>query len=196
MFHRTGIVLAIAAFLAAAAPALAAGSDVPESKRTVLGKYLSAEEAYAELGAGRERILFVDVRTIEEMMFVGSTDAADALVPFAEVKHPPTWDEKRGSLAFVPNPAFVAQVDAALGRKGLARDDKVFVMCRSGERSARAVNQLAMAGYSNVWSVYDGFEGDLSKDGRRSVNGWRNAGLPWSYTLDKAKLTINPAPLR
>lgn len=194
MFKRTGIVLAIAACLAAAAPALAAASDVPDSKRTVLGKYLSAEEAYAELGSARERILFVDVRTIEEMMFVGSADAADALVPFAEVKHPPSWDDKRGGFAFVPNPAFVAQVDSALDRKGLARDDKVFVMCRSGERSARAVNQLAVAGYSNVWSVYDGFEGDLSKDGRRSVNGWRNADLPWSYTLDKAKLSIDLAP--
>ena len=26
------------------------------------------------------------------------------------------------------------------------------------------------------------------KAGQRAVNGWKNAGLPWSYKLDKAKM--------
>jgi hypothetical protein len=49
-------------------------------------------------------------------------------------------------------------------------------------------NRLAEAGFMQVGSVVDGFEGDMSKDGRRSVNGWKNAGLPWSYKLDKARM--------
>jgi rhodanese-related sulfurtransferase len=61
-------------------------------------------------------------------------------------------------------------------------------MCRSGDRSARAVDALANAGFTNVYSQIDGFEGDLSKDGRRDVNGWKNAGLAWTYKLDKGKL--------
>jgi hypothetical protein len=36
--------------------------------------------------------------------------------------------------------------------------------------------------------VVDGFEGDMSKDGRRAVNGWKNAGLPWSYQLAREKM--------
>jgi rhodanese-related sulfurtransferase len=63
-------------------------------------------------------------------------------------------------------------------------------MCRSGDRSARAANLLIDAGFTNVWNQIEGFEGDMSKDGRRTVNGWKNAGLPWTYKLDKSKLAM------
>jgi rhodanese-related sulfurtransferase len=66
------------------------------------------------------------------------------------------------------------------------------LICRSGDRSAAAANLLAEAGLKNVYSVVDGFEGDLAtqgpKAGQRVVNGWKNAGLPWSYNLDKEKM--------
>ena len=29
----------------------------------------------------------------------------------------------------------------------------------------------------------EGFEGDKDEAGVRSANGWRNAGLPWTYKL-------------
>ena len=79
-------------------------------------------------------------------------------------------------------------VEEALIREALAKTDVVVLICRSGDRSSRAADRLAQDGYTRVYSVVDGFEGDLSKDGRRSVNGWRNANLPWSYKLDKAKM--------
>jgi rhodanese-related sulfurtransferase len=60
-------------------------------------------------------------------------------------------------------------------------------MCRSGTRSAKAANVLYDLGYENVYSVVDGFEGDTSKEGpaagHRTVNGWKNAGLAWTYTI-------------
>jgi rhodanese-related sulfurtransferase len=72
------------------------------------------------------------------------------------------------------------------------RPSFVIIYGRSGDRSAAAANLLAEAGMKNVYSVVDGFEGDLAKDGpkagQRAVNGWKNAGLPWSYTLDKKKM--------
>ncbi|MBY0514437.1 MAG: hypothetical protein K2P78_11060, partial [Gemmataceae bacterium] len=40
---------------------------------------------------------------------------------------------------------------------------------RSGDRSAKAVDALADAGFTNVYSQIEGFEGDLSADGRRRV---------------------------
>ncbi|WP_026867861.1 rhodanese-like domain-containing protein [Hyphomicrobium zavarzinii] len=169
----------------------AAGTNVPQSKRTVLGKYVSSKEAHDAAMAERPRLLFIDVRSSAELMFVGVADDIDAQVPFAELAEPRAWDDKGGRFAMSPNPAFVANVEAALARKGLSKSDKVLVICRSGERSARAVDMLAKAGFTNAWSVYDGFEGDLSKEGHRTVNGWKNAGLPWSYKLDKSKLQAN-----
>jgi len=162
--------------------------DIPSAKRTILGKYLNAKEAYDRVTAGSDRVLFLDVRTPSEVMFVGMAESVDAVVPFTDLKYPHTWDAKAGRLQLVPNAEFIPAIEAALKRRGLSRSDPIIVMCRSGERSAKAVNALAQNGYAEVWSVYDGFEGDLSKDGRRSVNGWKNAMLPWSYKLVKSKL--------
>ena len=63
-------------------------------------------------------------------------------------------------------------------------------MCRSGGRSAFAVNMLSKAGFKNVYNIIDGFEGDKVKNpnsyfnGKRLVNGWKNSGAPWTYDLD------------
>lgn len=83
---------------------------------------------------------------------------------------------------------FVPEVNRRLRDKGLAKTDIVVLICRSGDRSSRGANRLAEDGFSRVYSVVDGFEGDTSSDGRRTVNGWKNAGLPWSYRLDKARM--------
>lgn len=51
-------------------------------------------------------------------------------------------------------------------------------------RSAAAARQLIEAGYTDVWNLIEGFEGDKNPEtGRRELNGWRNAGLPWTYKL-------------
>ena len=83
------------------------------------------------------------------------------------------------------NESFIEDV-----RKKFDPTDTILVMCRSGGRSAAAVNILAKAGYKQVYNIVDGFEGDdlntpgSHNNGRRLVNGWKNAGLPWTYTLD------------
>lgn len=189
MLKSLWVCLLSLATLAAVATAAGAEPALPEAKKTVLGKYLSAKEASEAVTAERGKVLFIDVRTGAELMFVGMTGEIDAHIPFVELAHPTTWDEKNKRLLLVPNASFVAGVESALARKGLGKTAKILVMCRSGDRSSKAVNALAAAGFDNVWSVYDGFEGDLSKDGRRSVNGWKNTGLPWSYKLDPSKLS-------
>ena len=185
MLSTIRAVIVIAAALSCSA---AWAQDIPTTKRTILGKYLNAKEAYDRVTAASDKVLFLDVRAPSEVMFVGMAEGVDAVVPFTDLKHPLTWDAKAGRLQLVPNAGFIPAIEAALKRKGLSRSDAIIVMCRSGERSAKAVNALAQNGYAQVWSVHDGFEGDLSKDGRRSVNGWKNASLPWSYKLDKSKL--------
>lgn len=181
---RAALAAAVLAF--AAAPAVA--TDVPKAKQTTLAKYITAKETVDTLATERAKVLFVDVRTRAELQFVGWTPEVDGQVPFVEMNEFGDWDEKNNRFKLDANPAFSAGVEKLLAAKGLGKSDKIILMCRSGDRSARAVDALANAGFTNVYSQIDGFEGDLSKDGRRDVNGWKNAGLAWTYKLDKGKL--------
>ena len=164
-------------------------ATVPEAKRTRAALYLEAREVPALLAAHAGRVLFLDVRTRAEAMYVGMAEPVDALVPYVEHQELMTdWDEQRRIYRLEPMQDFVPEVARRLQAKGLGKQDVVVLICRSGDRSSRGANRLADDGYTRVYSVVDGFEGDLSKDGRRSVNGWKNAGLPWSYRLDKTRM--------
>ena len=174
-------------------PAQAAGdaTALPEAKRTRAALYLEAKEvpAFVEAQGGAAKLLFIDVRARAEAMFVGMPAPVDALVPFVDLQELMTdWDPQRNAYKLEPMQDFVPEVLRRLRDKGLTKTDIVVITCRSGDRSSRAANRLTEEGFTRVYSVVDGFEGDLSKDGRRSVNGWKNAGLPWSYKLDKAKM--------
>ena len=155
-------------------------AELPKHKQTTLGLYLSPADASAALEANAG-ILFLDVRDPIEVNFVGHPEPIDAIVPLKLIKL--EFDAKKGSYKGVPNADFVKNVDRLLARLGLGKSHPVFVICRSGARSAEATNKLARAGYTNVWNVVEGFEGDKDKAGVRTVNGWRNAGLPWTYKL-------------
>jgi rhodanese-related sulfurtransferase len=165
-------------------------ADVPQTKQTKLAKYLTAKETSDLLKDGRAKILFVDVRTRAELTYVGWTNEIDGQVPYVEISEFWDWDTKNNRFKLDLNQSFGAGVEKLLKAKGLTKADKVIVMCRSGDRSSRAVNLLADLGYSDAWSVIDGFEGDLSQAGYRTVNGWKNSGLPWTYKLDKSKLYL------
>lgn len=189
----------VAAFAGAAAlltsprHALAAvdPATVPEPKRTKAGRYLVAAEvpAFIQAQGGPAKVLFLDLRTRAEAMYVGMAIGIDALVPFVEHQELMTdWDAQRGIYRLEPLQDFVPEVNRRLAQKGLAKTDVVVLICRSGDRSSRGANRLADDGYAQVWSVVDGFEGDMGKDGRRSVNGWKNAGLPWSYKLERERM--------
>jgi rhodanese-related sulfurtransferase len=182
------------AFVALVLPykARAATSEgLPEAKRTRAALYLDAKEvpAFIEQSGGPARILFLDLRTRAEAMYVGMATGVDALVPFVEHQELMTdWDSQRNIYRLEPMQDFVPEVNRRLRDKGLGKTDVVVLICRSGDRSSRGANRLAEDGFSRVYSVVDGFEGDMSADGRRTVNGWKNAGLPWSYRLDKARM--------
>lgn len=182
-----------AAFLFAASSAYAFDeSKVPEVKKTKPGLYLDASEAYALKQKLGDKAYFVDVRTRYEVTYLGMPTIADANVPYMEHPDDAAWDEKAGRFKLEPNNDFGPEMARRLGEKGLGKDDTVILLCRSGDRSARAANLLNDLGYRKVYTVVDGFEGDLAKDGphagQRAVNGWKNSGLPWTYKLDKSKL--------
>ncbi len=164
--------------------------QLPAAKRSRLGLYLSSPQAYAMKQREGDKLLFVDVRTRAEVMYLGTPTVTDAVVPLVNpVGGFTVWDEAKETFKTDLNEGFVAELEKRLAQRHLTRTDPIVLMCRSGDRSARAINMLLTdRGYTKVYSVVDGYEGDLSKAGRRDVNGWKNAGLPWTYELDKAKV--------
>ena len=167
-------------------------AGVPPAKRTSCGLYATAQDAYDMVKEAPERVLFIDVRTPAELQFIGMPTLVDANIPVLLPASPPQWDEVNSTFRLSPNPKFVEGVDARLARKGLTRDAPVILICQGGVRAARAANLLTQAGYAKVYTTIDGFEGDPAADGphkgERIVNGWRNAGLPWTNRLDRAKM--------
>ncbi|WP_332697776.1 rhodanese-like domain-containing protein, partial [Bosea sp. (in: a-proteobacteria)] len=149
--------------------------------------YMRPREAAETMSRDGARTLFIDVRTRAEMMFTGWAPMIDGHVPFVEVTEFWDWDDKEGRYRLDANPVFSRDVERLLAAKGLGKNDRVILMCRSGDRSARAADKLAEAGFTQVYSQYEGFEGDASPYGQRTVNGWKNAGLAWTYKPDKAK---------
>jgi len=176
-----------AAALLLALPALAAdivssvdAESVSDRRSTPLGLYLTPEDAQKALEAN-PGIVFLDVRDPIEIAFVGHAAGVDAIVPLRIATH--EFDAGSGTYKERDNPGFLAQAQAAILREGGGTDMPVFVICRSGGRSAVAARRLAEAGYTNEWNLVEGFEGDKDDAGARAVNGWRNAGLPWSYKI-------------
>jgi rhodanese-related sulfurtransferase len=167
-------------------------SGVPAAKRTTCGLYATAQDAYDMVKEAPDKVLFIDVRTRAELQFIGMPTPVDAHVPILVETSPPQWDEVNSTFKLAPNPKFVEGVDFRLAQKGLTRDDSVILICQGGVRAARAANALTQAGYTKVYATIDGFEGDPVADGphkgERLVNGWRNAGLPWTAKLDRAKM--------
>lgn len=121
-------------------------------------------EAYNRIQASDSAVL-IDVRTEAEWAFVG-VPAVDDLLRICWQRFP-TMERNAG---------FVADVEAA----GVARDADIFLICRSGQRSAAAAAALTEAGFANCYNVAEGFEGDKDASGHRgTVGGWKHAGLPW-----------------
>jgi rhodanese-related sulfurtransferase len=168
-------------------------ATLPEVKQSRLALYLTPQQAYDMKKNDPRAVAFFDVRTRAEAMYVGWPMDADALVPFVE--HPEMmtdWDDRRFMYKLEPNQDFVPEIERRLREKGLAKDAPIILICRSGDRSAKAADRLLAAGYTRVFSIAEGFEGDTASDGeklgQRVVNGWKNANLPWTYKLDKARM--------
>ncbi len=163
-------------------------TDIPEGKQTSLGLYLTAAEAYDKWLAAPDSVKVFDVRTLEEYIYVGHAPMAWN-IPLAFQTH--VWNSENRHFAMQPNVDFISQVKAMAGP-----DDTILVMCRSGGRSAKAVNVLAQSGFTNVYQIIDGMEGDAVDDpasadfGKRVKNGWKNSNLPWTYDLDPALMQL------
>ncbi len=109
-----------------------------------------------------KKAVLVDVRTAEERKFVGIVPRS-IHIPWAL------------GMALTRNPHFVRDLEARV-----AKTDTVLLLCRSGKRSALAAEEATKAGFTHVYNVLEGFEGDLDDESHRgTLEGWRFRGLPW-----------------
>jgi len=113
----------------------------------------------------------VDVRTIAEYVYVGHPEMA-LNIPLL------FWNENDQKLELNEN--FVDDIKAKF-----KPEDTLILMCRSGGRSTRAMNLLKANGFEQVFNMKYGFEGEKDPQGYRSKNGWKNSGLPYTYSLNK-----------
>jgi rhodanese-related sulfurtransferase len=121
--------------------------QLPERKQTTLGLYVTAAQAYEKWKAAPDEVTVIDVRTPEEYVFVGHPEMAWN-IPFAFL----TYGRKDGKTEYKVewNTDFVTEV------KGIAEPtDILLITCRSGDRSAMAVNKLAEAGFTQAYTVTD-----------------------------------------
>jgi rhodanese-related sulfurtransferase len=162
--------------------------ELPVEKQTTLGLYVTAAQAYEMWKAAPDEVKVIDVRTPEEYAFVGHPEMVWN-IPLAFV----TYQRSAGRIEYGSkmNPGFVSLVQEVA-----KPTDTLLLMCRSGGRSAMAVNKLAAAGFKNVYNITDGMEGDKVEDsesvfhGKRMKNGWKNSGLPWVYTVDPERIIL------
>ncbi len=117
------------------------------------------------------RALLVDVRSSMEFLFVGHPVGAGH-IPWIDE---PDWDI---------NPQFAVDIrKLVLG--GVHENDQItsapiILICRSGKRSLEAGERLVTAGFTQVFNIDEGFEGELNEHHQRStIGGWRFRGLPW-----------------
>jgi len=160
-----------------------AAETLSKSKQTTPGLYITAADAGRVLGQ-HPNVALIDVRTPSEVNLIGYATAAAANIPSKLMDPALAFDAKKGAYKMVDNPAFVDEMTAWLASDAAAGVDTLLVMCRSGSRSAEAIAKLVEAGVDvTLYNVVDGFEGDTNDAGARAVNGWRNAGLPWTYKI-------------
>ena len=174
-------------------PLFAAEAPDNIAKRSSANLYLTATEAYDFKQRFSDRVLFIDIRSPAEIMFVGIPDSMDINIPLFSPNYS-EWNEVERSYPMEKNDRFNMQIDEAIKSRNMTRKDSIVLLCRSGKRSAKAASMLHNQGYAQVYTVVDGFEGDKVKTGlnkgKRMVNGWKNSQLPWGYTLDRNKITF------
>ena len=124
---------------------------------------LTPQEAWDKLAQGA---ILVDVRTEGEWAHIGipDTKATENDPLFIQ------WTFPGG----IPNPDFINDLNQQAPED---RSTELVFLCRSGQRSIAAAIAASQAGFTS-YNVLEGFEGDPDRFGERTVNGWKNRGLP------------------
>ena len=144
---------------------------------------ITAKEAYDMVAIGEAKL--IDVRTLEEYVFVGSPafepggDPIAFLLPWESLE----GVDENGGLLYRENPDFDELLNKTFGED---KDQSLIIICRSGNRSTYATLRLEDIGYTHVYEVDNELKELNSESGGRggvqgtsyknSFNGYR--GFP------------------
>lgn len=140
--------------------ALYAAEDAARAAGTPYAGGVAPADAWELFTGGHAQL--VDVRSAEERKFVGHVPGSLHVA----------WAT---GTSLVRNPRFVRELEAKV-----KKTDVILLLCRSGKRSALAAEAAAKAGFTHVFNVLEGFEGEIDvRQQRGTGDGWRFRGLPW-----------------
>ena len=129
---------------------------------------ISSQECF-EILSNKADAYLIDVRTQPEWQLVGVPDLSsiNQETIFISWQIYPDMNENKN---------FKKQIFD----RGIQKENNLYFICRSGQRSRYAANLLIENGFSNCFNIHDGFEGDLNQQNKRSlINGWKYNNLPW-----------------
>ena len=135
-------------------------------------KNVTAEYAFKNLT--KKTSILVDVRTNEELNFVGFPDLSsiDKNPIFIPWRILPDMSINENF-----EPDLIDKIKEITDQKESEID--LFFLCRSGARSMEAALFMSDLGY-NCFNIDKGFEGDLDANSKRSnINGWKFSNNPW-----------------
>ena len=129
---------------------------------------ISSKQCFERLSEESSSYL-VDVRTKPEWLFVGLPDLQSLNKQTICV----SWH-------MYPEMEINENFKSEILESGINKQDTIFLICRSGNRSCDAAEFLASRGFTNCFNVIDGFEGQNDLNYQRSaINGWKYYKLPW-----------------
>lgn len=155
MRHQTGETMFNKAFflslcIAALAASVALAQDLDQKKQTSLGKYVTAAEALQMVRTDPIGTPLVDIRPVAAYYYLGHPLTAYN-VPF--LFWTGKWNPEKNVYIFNKNAKFAQAMSAKF-----AKDKKILILSKAGVRSAQAIEVLAQAGFTNVYSITDGFD--------------------------------------
>ncbi len=122
--------------------------------------------AYKRLTENKDAML-IDCRTEREWEIIGVPDLSEIHKSLVKI------ELMRQDQSV--NPAFIEQITELA-----QQDTPLYLICRSGARSAAACQMLLEAGFIDVTNVAEGFEGNSqNKNNPEIIGGWQSHNLPW-----------------
>lgn len=135
---------------------------------------IDGNDAWKILQEDQNSVL-VDVRTSEEVEFVGFVDSSKACNKTIYLP----WKVYPQMMV---DEAFTDKLSALIAdnfSSSSPENIKLFFICRSGNRSLEAAMFMSDLGFQ-CHNIKDGFEGSHDEfDHRGNINGWKATNLPW-----------------
>lgn len=140
--------------------------------------HITPKECWGKLQE-EEMSFLIDVRTTAEWTYVGVPNLATIgkeLICVEWLRAGPIQDPNKTFADTVHH--YVSPVEEKKGAQ--PKTSKLYFICRSGQRSLKAAEEMSARGWTHCYNVAEGFEGTLDDDKHFGTqSGWKVAGLPW-----------------